>query len=117
MKKILYFALLAVLVTISSYGIAYASQCEADTVCVHPGDMLSYDIHFGSENSSEIFYFLDMVDQNDITVVEQFNLGPGQSQNGTIVLNLKTGLGHLDQNGSQQVPFLTVLPTPIQYNT
>ena len=116
MKKILYFALLAVLVTISSYGIAYASQCEAGTVCVHPGDMLAYDIHFGSINSSETFYFFDMVDQNNIRAVEELNLGPGQIQNTTIILDLKTGFGHLDQNGSGEVPFLNVLPTPIQYN-
>jgi hypothetical protein len=118
MKKIFYFPIFAILSMISLYGTSYAeqSQCTPNTVCVHPGDVLSYDIHFGSANSSETFYFLDMVDPNNIKVIEQFSLGPGQTQNGTIILNINTGLGHLDQNGSQEVPFLTVLPTPIQYN-
>src|SRR5579885_405815 len=118
MKKIFYFSIFAILSMISLYGTSYAeqSQCAPNTVCVHPGDVLSYDIHFGSANSSETFYFLDMVDPNNIKVIEQFSLGPGQTQNGTIILNINTGLGHLDQNGSQEVPFLTVLPTPIQYN-
>ncbi len=114
MKKI-YFTLVAVFAVLS-FGIAHAVQCQDGTVCVHTGDMLKYDIHFGSANSSETFYFLDMVDQNNIRVIEQFSLGPGQSQNSSLILNLKTGLGHLDQNESQEVPFLTVLPTPIQYN-
>ena len=118
MKKIFYFAILAALVTISLSGVAYSeSECKPNMVCVHPGDTLSYDIHFGQTNSSETFYFADMVDPNDIKVVEQFSLGPGQTQNTTIILNLNTGLGHLDQNGSQEVPFLDVLPTPIKYNS
>ncbi len=108
--------LFGILVSLSSYGIAYATQCEPNTVCVHPGDSLKYDIHFGAANSSETFYFLDMIDQNNIKVIEQFSLGPAQTQNSTIILNLKTGLGQLEQNGSGQVPFLNVLPTPIQYN-
>lgn len=91
-------------------------QCESDSVCVHPGDSLTYMIHFGLTNSSEIFDFGDMVDNDHIRLVEKFVMDQNQTENNTIILNVRTGFGHLDQQGSPEVPFLTVLPTPIQYN-
>ncbi|OLE40271.1 MAG: hypothetical protein AUG16_04975 [Thaumarchaeota archaeon 13_1_20CM_2_39_20] len=99
-------------------GNAFAEQnitCQSHDVCVHPGDHLKYQIHLGVVNSSQTYHFGDMIDNDNINVIEQYNIDQNKTENNTLILNLKTGFVRVQQN-STTAPFLAILPTPIEYN-
>jgi len=90
------------------------SSCQLHNICVHPGDYIIYEIISGQTNSSETYSFGDTID-SDIKVNETY-FGESKIQNTAFILNLKTGYGHNIQENSTAIPFLMILPTPIQYN-
>ena len=91
------------------------STCQPHTICVHPGDVLKYSATLGSVNSTETYNFGEMTDSSHIRVVEQ-NQANGNVQNYTMILNLKTGIAHSEQDASITSPFLQILATPMAYN-
>ncbi len=120
MKFNLVFLVFAVAVccTTISTGQVFAQQansCNPHTVCVHPGDMLRYNIGFGDTNSSQTYNFGAMPDTNTINVVQSQEDKTGV-QNTTLILNLKTGFVHNKQDVNAVSPFLEVLASPIAYN-
>ena len=94
---------------------AQAMTCQPHTVCAHPGDILKYSVTLNSRNSSQTFYFGDMLDSDHIRVTEQDHVGD-KVQNYTMILNLKTGFESSEQDSTITNPFLQVLPSPINYN-
>jgi hypothetical protein len=91
------------------------SSCQPHDVCVHPGNYLKYNIALGQINSSETYSFGEMVDSNNIKVNETYSVG-NKIENSTFILDLGTGYGHNYQKNSTVIPFLVVLPIPLQYN-
>lgn len=112
------------ILTISALGIiisaeqAFSQQgnmCKPHTICANPSDMLKYSITLRDINSSQIYNFGDMIDADNIQILqsqEENNI----SQNTTLILNLKTGFVHSDQDTSTVRPFLEVLASPVDYN-
>ncbi|TLX95901.1 MAG: hypothetical protein E6K91_01455 [Thaumarchaeota archaeon] len=101
-------------------GFAFAqenSSCPSHSVCVHPGDHLKYQIQMGVVKSSQTYMFGDMIDDENIKVLEQSSIDQNATENSTLILNVKTGFIHGEQKNSTTVPFLSILPTPIAYNT
>jgi len=93
-----------------------ASTCQPHTVCVYPGDVLKYSATLGSVNSSETYNFGDMIDSSHIKVIEQNQVNSSEIQNYTMILNLKTGLAHGEQDTNIASPFLEILSVPMSYN-
>ncbi|MDE1867360.1 MAG: hypothetical protein KGI08_06595, partial [Thaumarchaeota archaeon] len=109
-------AVLAILFGVMYSGKVFADQgnvCAPHNVCVHSGDHLKYAIQTGIINSSIIYSFGNMINPESINVTETYYLGK-DVENDTFVLSLKTGYGH-DKQGNI-VPFVSILPVPIQYN-
>ena len=112
------------ILTISAFGItmstghAFSQQdnvCKPHAICANPGDMLKYSITLRDINSSQTYSFGDMVDTNNIKIL-QSQEGNNRVQNTTLILNLKTGFAHSDQDTSTVRPFLEVLASPVDYN-
>jgi hypothetical protein len=82
---------------------------------VHPGNYLKYKIALGQINSSETYLFGDMIDSNNIKVNETY-VSENKIENTTFILDLRTGYGYTAQENSTVIPFLVVLPIPLQYN-
>lgn len=99
-------------------GYAVSQQtnaCNPHTICAHPGDMLRYNISIRDINSSQTYNFGAMSDANTINVIQSQEDSNG-IQNSTLVLNLKTGFVHSEQDVNAVRPFLEVLASPIDYN-
>ncbi|MDH2907184.1 MAG: hypothetical protein PXX83_03705 [Candidatus Nitrosotalea sp.] len=99
-------------------GYAVSEQtnaCNPHTICAHPGDMLRYNITIRDMNSSQTYNFGAMPDANTINIIQSQEDSNG-IQNSTLVLNLKTGFVHSEQNVNAVRPFLEVLASPIDYN-
>ena len=92
-----------------------ASLCQSHNVCVAPGNYLKYKITLGQINSSETYSFGDMIDPNNIKVNDTY-FGENKIENTTFILDLRTGYCHNTQQNATVIPFLAVLPIPIQYN-
>lgn len=99
-------------------GYAVSQQtnaCNPHTICAHPGDMLRYNITIRDMNSSQTYNFGAMPDASTINVIQSQEDSNG-IQNSTLVLNLKTGFVHSEQDVNAVRPFLEVLASPIDYN-
>jgi hypothetical protein len=99
-------------------GQAFSQQtnaCISHTICVHPGDMLRYDITLRNMNSSQTYDFAAMPDANTINVIQSQEDKNG-IQNSTVILNLKTGYVHSIQDVNSVRPFLEILASPVNYN-
>lgn len=115
---------LATLTLLSPFNLFYINVAIADNtpsciphnVCVHSGNYLKYHIAQGNVNGSETYTFGSMTDSNSIIVTKQNYLENNKSENDTIILDIRTGYGHSEQDNTTAIPFLVVLPTPIQYN-
>jgi len=113
----LIFAISALGIAISA-GPVFAQQdntCEPHTVCVHPGDMLTYNKTSEYISSPQTYIFEDMVNADNIKVVQSQNDNNG-IHNNTLILNLKTGFVHSAQNTNATQLFLQILPSPINYD-
>ena len=110
--------LVSVLCVTIPTGYAVSQQtnaCSPHTICAHPGDMLRYNITIRDMNSSQTYNFGAMPDANTINVIQSQEDSNG-IQNSTLVLNLKTGFVHSEQDVNAVRPFLEVLASPIDYN-
>lgn len=118
MKKWIFVVLILVISSCLPLNAALAdggSSCMSHNVCVHPGNYLKYHLSLGQINSSEVYIFGNMTGLDSIKVTEQYYVNNNKTENSTFVLDLKTGYGHTEQ-GNTTIPFLVVLPIPIQYN-
>ncbi len=95
--------------------LADGNSCIPHEVCIHPGNYLKYHLNQGQVNSSETYTFGNMTSPDSIQVMEQYFVGNNKTESSMLVLDLKTGYGHSVQ-GNTTIPFLVVLPVPIQYN-
>ena len=118
------FKAVLLILTISTLGIIISSEqafsqqdnaCNPHTICANPGDMLKYNITLRDVNSSQVYSFGDMVDSDNIKIL-QSQEDNNKVQNTTLILNLKTGFAHSDQDASATRPFLEVLASPVDYN-
>ncbi|SHO46994.1 exported hypothetical protein [Nitrosotalea sinensis] len=91
-----------------------ANTCQEHTICVHPGDTLTYSMTLRDVNSTENYNFKNMVDSDNIQVLQNQDES-NVKQNATLILDLKTGFIHT-QNSTDQRPFLQILPSPVDYN-
>jgi len=57
-----------------------------------------------------------MVDSSHIKVIEQNQVNGSKIQNYTMILNLKTGFAHGEQDTNIVSPFLEILSVPMSYN-
>lgn len=117
MKAIIILFAICVIFFVSHANNAFSQQanmCQAHTICVHPGDMLTYSVALRDVNSTESYNFENMIDNDNIQVLQN-QIESNGGQNVTLILDLKTGFIHT-QNSTDQRPFLQILPSPIDYN-
>jgi len=86
-------------------------DCQSESICVHPGDFITYSTEFNKIPSIETYTFGDFVgtDKVSVSIISIFNGTQIQSNN---ILNLKTGFYNetADESG---IPILVMAPIPI----
>ncbi|HYL65573.1 MAG TPA: hypothetical protein VEU72_00300 [Nitrosopumilaceae archaeon] len=117
MKNLKIFIILIMIAGITNMsGNAFAlSQpnidCQSGSICVHPGDFITYSTEFEKVPSIETYTFGDYVgtDKVSVSITSILNGTKIQSNN---ILDLKTGFYNETTNGSG-IPILVIAPIPI----
>ena len=86
-------------------------DCQSGSICVHPGDFMTYSTEFEKVPSIETYTFGDHIgtDKVSVSITSVLNGTKIQSNN---ILDLKTGFYNETANGSG-LPILVMAPTPI----
>ena len=86
-------------------------ECKQASICVHPGDFITYSTEFGSVPSTETYTFGDFVgaDKVSVSITSIVNATKIHSNN---ILNLKTGF-YNDTTVEAGFPILVITQTPL----
>jgi hypothetical protein len=86
-------------------------ECQPASICVHPGDFVTYHTEFGNVPSIDTYTFGDYIgtDKVSVSITSITNGTKIQSNN---ILNLKTGF-YNETTGSTGLPIIVITPTPI----
>jgi hypothetical protein len=96
----------------NAFGISQPNiECQQGSICVHPGDFITYSTEFDKVPAIETYVFGDYIgtDKVNVSIISIFNGTKIQSNN---ILDLKTGFYNETANGSG-IPILVMAPTPI----
>ena len=86
-------------------------ECQSGSICVHPGDFITYSTEFDKIPAIETYTFGDFIgtDKVSVSITSISNGTKIQSNN---ILDLKTGFYNETADGSG-IPILAMAPTPI----
>jgi len=86
-------------------------NCQSESICVHPGDFITYSTEFGHVPAIETYTFGNFVgtDKVSVSITSISNGTKIQSNN---ILDLKTGFYNETADGSG-IPILVMAPIPI----
>ncbi|TSA17406.1 MAG: hypothetical protein D4R72_04755 [Nitrosopumilales archaeon] len=86
-------------------------ECQSGSICVHPGDFITYSTEFDKIPAIETYTFGDFIgtDKVSVSITSISNGTKIQSNN---ILDLKTGFYNETADGSG-IPILVMAPTPI----
>ena len=86
-------------------------ECSQASICVHPGDFVTYSAEFGGVPSSETYTFGDHIgtDKVSVSITSIINGTKIQSND---MLNLKTGF-YNETTDNVGYPIIVISPTPI----
>jgi hypothetical protein len=86
-------------------------ECQPASICVHPGDFVTYSTEFGNVPSIDTYTFGDYIgtDKVNVSITSITNGTKIQSNN---ILNLKTGF-YNETASSVGLPIIVIRPTPI----
>jgi hypothetical protein len=105
------------LIILDNTGQVFSLQtdsCQANVICVHPGDMLKYNVTSNSENSTLVYKFSNLIDSSHIKL-EQNQTNKSDILN-NFILNLKTGYLQNEKQSNMTIPFIAILASPVTYN-
>src|SRR5579864_6454743 len=117
MKNLKVFIILIVIAGIAgTSGHAFALsqpniQCQQESICVHPGDFITYSTEFDKIPATETYTFGNYIgtDKVSVSITSIANNTKTISNN---ILDLKTGFYNETANGGG-IPLLVMAPTPI----
>jgi hypothetical protein len=117
MKNLKIFIILAMIAGImgvsgNAFGLSQPNiKCQPESICVHPGDFITYSTEFDKVPAIETYTFGDYIgtDKVSVSITSISNGTKIQSNN---ILDLKTGFYNetADESG---IPILVMAPTPI----
>ncbi len=86
-------------------------ECQPSSICVHPGDFVTYYTEFGNVPSIDTYTFGDYIgaDKVSVSITSITNGTKIQSNN---ILNLKTGF-YNETTVSAGLPIIVITPAPI----
>ena len=86
-------------------------ECQSESICVHPGDFITYSTEFANVKATETYTFGDFIgtDKVNLSITSIANNTKIHSNN---ILNLKTGFYNETADGSG-IPILVMAPIPI----
>ena len=96
----------------NAFGISQPNiECQQASICIHPGDFISYSTEFDKIPAIETYTFGDYIgtDKISVSITSITNGTKIQSNN---ILDLKTGFYNETANGGG-IPILVMAPTPI----
>src|SRR5690348_13371124 len=96
----------------NAFGISQPNiECQAGSICVHPGDFITYSTEFDQVPAIETYTFGNYIgtDKVSVTITSISNQTKIQSND---ILDLKTGFYNETVDGDG-VPILVMAPTPI----
>jgi hypothetical protein len=96
----------------NAFGISQPNiECQEGSICVHPGDFITYSTEFDKVPAIETYTFGDYIgtDKVSVSITSISNGTKIQSNN---ILDLKTGFYNETADGSG-IPILVMAPTPI----
>jgi len=86
-------------------------KCQSESICVHPGDFITYYTEFDKVSSIETYTFGEHVDTDKVSVSITSILNGTKTQSNDI-LDLKTGF-YNETSDEVGIPILVIAPIPI----
>jgi len=99
----------------NAFGLSQPNtECQPGSICVHPGDFITYSTEFNKVPAIETYTFGDYIstDKVSVSITSISNDTKIQSNN---ILDLKTGFYNETSDGSG-IPILVMAPIPININ-
>ena len=87
------------------------TECQQASICVHPGDFVTYSAEFGYVSTTDTYTFGEFIGTDKIHL-SITSIANGTKTQSTNILDLKTGFYNETADGSGS-PILVMAPTPI----
>jgi len=96
----------------NAFGISQPNiECQAGSICVHPGDFITYTTEFDKVPAIETYTFGDYIGTDKVSV-SITSISNGTKIQSNDILDLKTGFYNETADGGG-IPILVMAPIPI----
>ena len=96
----------------NAFGISQPNiECQQESICVHPGDFISYSTEFNKVPAIETYTFGNYIGSDKVSV-SITSISNGTKMHSNNILDLKTGFYNETADGGG-IPILIMAPTPI----